>query len=236
MTESYLTEDDLTAAVGYSTLEQTSQPVNCTVSLLDLSGTVLDSKQVTLSKGKKSGVNFGKQPQGSYQILFDATAGEYSDMVLLPVQVNPTNRETTLAHSVSLEELTKLEDVYKRQSIISVLGLCKLFGLSDELAASLIPKSVTTPIAMEISQQQGGIVSITVAAVIVTGIFGAIFAPTLLKLFRVKDPVEAGIAIGTCSHALGTSKAVELGEVEGAMSGIAIGAAGIFTVLLSMFL
>ena len=119
-------------------------------------------------------------------------------------------------------------------SIISVLGLCKLFGLSDELAASLIPKSVTTPIAMEISQQQGGIVSITVAAVIVTGIFGAIFAPTLLKLFRVKDPVEAGIAIGTC--ALGTSKAVELGEVEGAMSGIAIGAAGIFTVLLSMFL
>lgn len=121
-------------------------------------------------------------------------------------------------------------------SIISVLGLCKLFGLSDELTASLIPKSVTTPIAMEISQQQGGIVSITVAAVIVTGIFGAIFAPTLLKLFRVKDPVEAGIAIGTCSHALGTSKAVELGEVEGAMSGIAIGAAGIFTVLLSMFL
>lgn len=72
-------------------------------------------------------------------------------------------------------------------SIISVLGLCKLFGLSDELTASLIPKSVTTPIAMEISQQQGGIVSITVAAVIVTGIFGAIFAPTLLKLFRVKD-------------------------------------------------
>ena len=121
-------------------------------------------------------------------------------------------------------------------SIISVLGLCKLFGLSDELTASLIPKSVTTPIAMEISQQQGGIVSITVAAVIVTGIFGAIFAPTLLTRFRGKDPVESGIAIGTCSDSLGTSKAVELGEVEGAMSGIAIGAAGIFTVLLSMFL
>lgn len=92
VTESYLTEDDLTAAVGYSTLEQTSQPVNCTVSLLDLSGTVLDSKQVTLSKGKKSGVNFGKQPQGSYQISL-SHCGEYSDMVLLPVQVNPTNRK-----------------------------------------------------------------------------------------------------------------------------------------------
>lgn len=92
-------------------------------------------------------------------------------------------------------------------SIVSVLVLCKLFGLSDELTASMIPKSVTTPIAMEISKQQGGIVSITVAAVIVTGIIGAVIAPALIKLFRVKNPVEAGIAIGTCSHALGTTKA-----------------------------
>ena len=87
----------------------------------------------------------------------------------------------------------------------------------------MIPKSVTTPIAMEISKQQGGIVPITVAAVIVTGIFGAVLAPIFIRIFRVKNPVEAGIAIGTCSHALGTSKALELGEVEGAMSGIAIG-------------
>lgn len=109
VTESYLTEDDLTAAVGYSTSQQTNQPVNCTVSLLDVTGKVLDSKQVTLSKGKKSGVNFGKQPQGSYQILFDAAAGEHSDMVLLPVQVKQTGRETPLAHNLSLEELSKLQ-------------------------------------------------------------------------------------------------------------------------------
>lgn len=121
-------------------------------------------------------------------------------------------------------------------SIASVIGLCKLFGLDEELTASLIPKSVTTPIAMEVSRQHGGIVSITVAAVIVTGIFGAILAPVLIKLFRVKNPVEAGIAIGTCSHALGTSKALEIGETEGAMSGIAIGVAGIITVVLTMFL
>ena len=121
-------------------------------------------------------------------------------------------------------------------SIASVLVLCRLFGLSDELTASLIPKSVTTPIAMEISKQQGGIVPITVAAVIVTGIFGAVLAPIFIRIFRVKNPVEAGIAIGTCSHALGTSKALELGEVEGAMSGIAIGVAGIITVILTMFL
>lgn len=121
-------------------------------------------------------------------------------------------------------------------SIGSVIGLCKLFGLDEELTASLIPKSVTTPIAMEVSRQHGGIVSITVAAVIVTGIFGAILAPVLIKLFRVRNPVEAGIAIGTCSHALGTSKALEIGETEGAMSGIAIGVAGIITVVLTMFL
>ena len=82
----------------------------------------------------------------------------------------------------------------------------------------------------------GGIVPITVAAVIVTGIMGAVLAPLLIRLFRVKDPVEAGVAIGTCSHALGTTKALELGEVQGAMSGIAIGVAGIITVLISMFL
>ncbi len=121
-------------------------------------------------------------------------------------------------------------------SITSVIVLCRLFGLSDELTASLIPKSVTTPIAMEISKQQGGIVPITVAAVIITGIFGAILAPILIKIFHVKNPVEAGIAIGTCSHALGTSKALEIGEIEGAMSGIAIGVAGIITVILAMFL
>lgn len=120
-------------------------------------------------------------------------------------------------------------------SVGSVTALCKLFGLSDALTAAMQPKSVTTPIAMEISKQHGGLVSVTVAAVIITGIMGAILAPVFLKIFRVKNPVEAGIAIGTCSHALGTSKALEIGELEGAMSGIAIGVAGLITVILSMF-
>ncbi len=120
-------------------------------------------------------------------------------------------------------------------SMTSVLLMCRLFGLDEELAASLLPKSVTTPVAMEISAQAGGIVPVTVAAVVVTGIFGAAAAPLLIKLFRVKDPVEAGLAIGSCSHAAGTSRALELGEVEGAMSGIAIGFSGIFTVVLSLF-
>lgn len=120
-------------------------------------------------------------------------------------------------------------------SVGSVTALCKLFGLSNALTAAMQPKSVTTPIAMEISKQHGGLVPVTVAAVIITGIMGAILAPVFLKIFRVKNPVEAGIAIGTCSHALGTSKALEIGELEGAMSGIAIGVAGLITVILSMF-
>lgn len=120
-------------------------------------------------------------------------------------------------------------------SVGSVTAFCKLFGLSDALTAAMQPKSVTTPIAMEISKQHGGLVPVTVAAVIITGIMGAILAPVFLKIFRVKNPVEAGIAIGTCSHALGTSKALEIGELEGAMSGIAIGVAGLITVILSMF-
>lgn len=121
-------------------------------------------------------------------------------------------------------------------SMGSIYLLCQLFGLTDSLTSSLLPKSVTTPIAMEISAGRGGVVSITVAAVVITGIFGAVLAPFLIKLFRVKNPVAAGVAIGASSHALGTSKAIEIGEIEGAMSGIAIGVTGIITVILSMIL
>lgn len=121
-------------------------------------------------------------------------------------------------------------------SMGSVWLLCRAFKLDEQLAASLLPKSVTTPIAMEISAQTGGIPSVTVAMVILTGILGAMAAPALIRVFRIRCPVEAGLAIGTSSHAVGTSKAVELGEAEGAMSSIAIGVSGLLTVLFSMFL
>lgn len=121
-------------------------------------------------------------------------------------------------------------------SMSSVLLLCQLFHLDEIMAKSLLAKSVTTAIAIEITAQQGGISSITVAAVVLTGIMGAVFSPLLIKLFRVKDPVAAGLAIGTASHALGTTKALQIGEVEGAMSSIAIGTAGLVTVIFAMFL
>lgn len=121
-------------------------------------------------------------------------------------------------------------------SMGSVLLLCHLFGLDGAMTASLLPKSVTTPIAVSISSTHAGISSITVVAVLITGIFGSIAAPVLIRLFRVRDPIEAGLSIGACSHAVGTSRALELGETEGAMSGLAIGICGLMTVVFSLVL
>lgn len=121
-------------------------------------------------------------------------------------------------------------------SMSSVLLLCRLFRLEEIMEKSLLAKSVTTAIAIEITAQQGGLPSITVAAVVITGIMGAVLSPYLIRLLGVTDQVAAGLAIGTASHALGTTKALQIGEIEGAMSSIAIGVAGLITVLFAMFL
>lgn len=119
-------------------------------------------------------------------------------------------------------------------SMVSAYALCRLLGLDQAVAMSTLPKSVTTPIAMSVSEALGGITSVTVAVVIATGIMGSILAPTLIKLFRVKSPIAAGVAIGTCSHAVGTAKAMQMGEMEGAMSGIAIGVSGLLTMIIAL--
>ncbi|ADO77283.1 LrgB family protein [Halanaerobium praevalens] len=116
--------------------------------------------------------------------------------------------------------------------IITIIYLTKLFNLNLALSLALIPKSVTTPIGMEISKQIGGITAITVAASITTGILGSIIGPFICKLFGIKNKVAIGVAIGTSAHAVGTSRAIEMGETEGAMSGLAIGIAGLITVFL----
>lgn len=118
-------------------------------------------------------------------------------------------------------------------AVTSVYFLGRIFGLGDMLSRSLVPKSVTTPIGIEISKQIGGLPSITVAAIIITGIIGAVLGPVICKLFFIKDKVAIGLSIGTAAHAVGTTKAIELGETEGAMSGLAIGIAGLFTVFLA---
>jgi len=117
--------------------------------------------------------------------------------------------------------------------IVSIICISHLVGLDDTIIKSLAPKSVTTPIGISISEQIDGIVPITVLAIVATGIIGAVIGPTVCKICRIEDEVAVGIAIGTASHAVGTSKAIELGEVQGAMSSLSIGIAGIMTVVLA---
>lgn len=116
-------------------------------------------------------------------------------------------------------------------SLVSILAMVVLFELSHEEYVTLLPKSITTAIGMDVSAELGGYVSITVAVIIITGVLGNVIGEAVLKLFRITDPVAKGIALGTASHAIGTSKAMELGEVEGALSSLSIVVAGIITVV-----
>lgn len=120
-------------------------------------------------------------------------------------------------------------------SMGSVWLLCMLFGLDHTMYVTLLPKSITTAIGMGVSEELGGIVNLTVAVIILTGVLGSIIAPAVVKIFRITDPVAAGIAIGTASHAIGTSKAMEMGETEGAMSSLSIAVSGLITVIFASF-
>ncbi len=116
-------------------------------------------------------------------------------------------------------------------SLGSVLALSFVFGLEHEYYVTLLPKSITTAIGMGVSEELGGIVTITVAVILITGIFGNVMGETICKLFHIYEPIAVGLAFGTSSHAVGTAKALELGEIEGAMSSLSIAVAGILTVI-----
>lgn len=121
-------------------------------------------------------------------------------------------------------------------SIFSILGLCKLFGVDKAVTAAMIPKSCTTPIAIAIAEAHGGVAAIAATCVAVAGITGVVCAPLFAKWFFIKDPVAQGLATGACSHALGTTKAREMGELQGAMSSIAIGICGMISVIISLLI
>ncbi len=120
-------------------------------------------------------------------------------------------------------------------SLVTVLLLCMLFRLSHAEYVTLLPKSITTAIGMGVSEELGGFVTITIASIIITGVSGNIIGEGVLRLFRVTDPIAKGLAMGTSAHAIGTARAMEMGEVEGAMSSLAIVVAGLFTVLGASF-
>lgn len=120
-------------------------------------------------------------------------------------------------------------------SLCSVLLLCRLFQMEELLTVSLLPKSVTAAIALSIVDSRGGVAGVAAAAGMITGMLGAILVPQFAKLFHITDPVAEGLAIGSCSHALGTTKAMEIGKIQGAMSSIAICVCGIITSVLVLF-
>ena len=113
-----------------------------------------------------------------------------------------------------------------------LVAITAAFRMEDQLLFSLMPKSITTAIALGVTNEIGGIQGITVIGVMVAGISGAVVGPTLLSLFGVKDPIAQGLALGSSAHAIGTSKAVDLGEVQAAMSSLAIVVTGIMTVII----
>ena len=116
-------------------------------------------------------------------------------------------------------------------TLLCILAMSLMFGLSHEEYVTLLPKSITTAIGMGVSEELGGYVTLTVAVIIITGVLGNIFAPLICRVFRIREPIAKGIAIGTSSHAVGTAKAMEMGEVEGAMSSLSIAISGLLTVV-----
>lgn len=117
--------------------------------------------------------------------------------------------------------------------MVTIVVLAAVFSFASELTFSVLPKSITTAIAIGLSEEIGGIPAITVACVVITGIFGACTATTLFKIFKIEEPVAQGLAMGASAHAIGTSRALEMGEVQGAMSSLAIVVTGIMTVILA---
>ena len=117
-------------------------------------------------------------------------------------------------------------------SLGSILLMCRLFSLESQLSVSLLPKSITTAMGIVLSQQSGGIAPLTTAVIIITGILGSLAGTTICKLLRLKDPIAQGVAFGTASHVIGTTKATELGTLQGAVSSLSLTVAGILTAVL----
>ena len=120
-------------------------------------------------------------------------------------------------------------------SLLSVWLLSKVFGFSDTLTITLLPKSITSAIGVVVSEQAGGVAALTTAVIIITGIFGNILGPLFCKLFRLNDPISQGVGYGTASHVIGTSRATEISPLVGAVSSLSLTLAGLITVLLLSF-
>ena len=118
-------------------------------------------------------------------------------------------------------------------SLCSILALSFIFKLTHEQYITMLPKSVTTAIGIAVSEELGGIKTVTTAVIVLTGILGNVLGEGVCRLFKIKNPIAVGLALGTASHAIGTTKALEFGEVQGAMSSLSIAISGLLTVILA---
>ena len=179
-----------------------------------------------------------------FVIVFLSVCGiSYADYKVSAAPVNYLLLPATVALAIPLyEKLDLLKanaaaiiagiSVGTLVSLGSAFALALAMDLTQEQYATLLPKSVTTAISMDVAAELGGIAALTGAIVIVTGIVGALLAETVCKLFHITDPIAKGVGIGTAAHAVGTSKALQMGDVEGAMSGLSIAVAGVLTAVL----
>lgn len=156
---------------------------------------------------------------------------QYISYFLTPVTVClavPLYRQLSLLKSNMIAILT---GIYSGviASCAGIFLLAVIFSLDSRQYATLLPKSITTAIGVGVADELGGITTITVPVIVLTGIFGNMTCAAVLKFFKITDPVAKGVAIGTASHAIGTSKAMEMGRAEGAMSGLSIAVAGLMT-------
>ena len=119
--------------------------------------------------------------------------------------------------------------------MVTVFALAMLFGLNHQEYVTLLPKSITTAIGMGVAEELGGYVTITVAVIVITGVLGNILGDLVCKVFGIHEPIAKGLALGTSAHAIGTAKAMEMGEVEGAMSSLSIAVSGVLTVACASF-
>ena len=174
------------------------------------------------------------------------TGMDYKDYNEGASYINYLLTPSTICLAVPLyEQIKLLKNNYKAiflgilsgvvTGLFAVYVLCLAFCFDHASYVTLLPKSITTAIGMGLSEELGGYVSITVAAIIATGILGNIIGESVCRLFHITDPIARGIALGTAAHAIGTTKAMELGPIEGAMASLSIVVAGVFTVVFASF-
>ncbi len=175
----------------------------------------------------------------SFLLIFDidyevyASGAKHIDVFLTPATVSlaiPLYRRISLIKKYPIAIFGGIT-AGVLTAMLSIFVMSLMFGLNHQEYVTLLPKSITTAIGLGVSEKMGGIMTVTVVAISITGIMGNIVAEGICKMFRINNSIARGLAIGTASHAMGTAKAMELGEVEGAMSSLSIVVAGIMTVI-----